>query len=62
MNKIKIENNDINTEENRLLKQISFFESCSSIEQDFRGHSSALRYICEKIIKNTLLKYIKIID
>lgn len=70
MNRIKIENNDLNTEENRLLKQISFFESCSSIEQDFRGHSSALRYICEKnnqkyfikIYKNNRLKDIKYID
>lgn len=31
----------------RLLKKINFFNKCIILEQDFRGHSSALRFICE---------------
>lgn len=56
--------NDINIydKENAILKYLDFFDTCSSIVQDFRGHSSALRYICKKTIKNTLLKYIKMIE
>lgn len=58
------------TMEDLLLNQIEFFKSCSSIEQDFRGHSSALRYICEKdnqkyfikIYESNRLNDIKIID
>lgn len=33
---------------NNLLEQIIFLKSCSYLEQDLRGYSSALRYICEK--------------
>lgn len=33
---------------NSLLEHITFLNHCSRLEQDFRGHSSALRYICEK--------------
>lgn len=31
-----------------LISKIDFFKKCKTIKQDFSGHSSALRYICEK--------------
>lgn len=31
-----------------LIKKIKFFDDATKIQQDFRGHSRALRYICEK--------------
>lgn len=47
----------INNEKgNPLLEHITFFYQCSFIEQDFRGYSSALRYICEKNEKKYFVK------
>lgn len=35
-------------EDNKIICKLNFFNDCDFIEQDFRGHSSALRFICEK--------------
>ena len=44
---------------NDLISKIDFFKKCKTIKQDFSGHSSALRYICEK---NNSKYFVKIYD
>lgn len=46
-------------DKNNLLSYITFLDQCSFIEQDFRGHSSALRYICQKNGKKYFVKIYK---
>lgn len=46
----------LNKEKKDLLSHITFFNDCFSIEEDFRGHSSALRYICKKNGKKYFIK------
>ncbi len=38
----------LETPEIGLIKKIRFFKDATEIQQDFRGHSRASRYICEK--------------
>lgn len=38
----------LETPEIELIKKIRFFKDATGIQQDFRGHSRASRYICEK--------------
>lgn len=47
------------TNEDVLLDSVSFFKECTSITQDLRGHSSALRYICKKEDKTYFAKIYK---
>lgn len=42
-----------------MLDYITFLHQCSFIERDFRGHSSALRYICKKNGKKYFVKIYK---
>lgn len=42
--------------DNPILKKISFLQESDSVEQDFRGHSNALRYICTKKGKKYFIK------
>lgn len=54
INKLKfISNEDI------LVDSVPFFKECTSITQDLRGHSTALRYICEKEEKTYFTKIYK---
>lgn len=72
MDKIKSEKYDMNLsdEEQEIIKHVSFFDLCSSVVQDLSGHSSALRFICQKdnqkyfvkIYKNNRIDDIKYID
>ncbi len=44
------------TNEDILIDSVPFFKECTSIIQDLRGHSKALRYICEKEDKTYFTK------
>ena len=57
-------------EEKEILNKINFLKNCTYIEQDFSGHSSALRFICKvkeqkyfiKIYENNELLNLEYID